>query len=231
MSGFFTVNEEMVAAAEATAAEEAKAFSIPSGFYPVKINVAYLTESETSEAAGLTIEYTTAEWKYPKRETLWFQGRDGGTTRMAKKRDGSEYPDETFGMKQVRGLCKAVDVEFEKIETSDGVIEVKDGNKNVKVFGDFTGKTLVVGLQETLEDKYSDPTEETTKSSIIWVGKSDTDTEGVQFPWGRTQSYDKFQKAIDKEPVKDDRELSKPGTVSETGADDAAAAFGGGFGS
>jgi len=222
---FFKVDNTLVEAAEAINKEEAASFSTPSGLYPVAITVAYVTESASSEAVGLTIEYTDGKSKYPKRETMWFQGANGLTTRMAKKRDGSEYPDETFGMKQVRGLCAVVGVNFEAMETEPGKIEGKDGLRDVMVFPDLTGKTLVVGIQDTLEDKYSEETESRNVANIIWVGRSETDTEGVVFPWGRTQDVSKFLGVIAKEPTKDIRELSKPGASS--GKEEAAAAFGG----
>jgi len=223
---YFKVDNELVENAEKINAEEAKSFSTPSGMYDLKINVAYLTESSTSEAVGLTIEYTDGNWKFPKRETMWFQGANGSTTRMAKRRDGTEYPDETFGMKQVRGLCYATGVKFETLETSDGIIETKDGNKNVKVFADLAGKTFSAGLQEVLEDKYGEETESRSVTNIVWVGVDKSDETGVVFPWGRKQSATKAQAALDKEPVKDNRELSLPGAVAkEEGESEAASAF------
>ena len=225
---YFKVDNELVENAEAINKEEAASFSTPSGLYPVVINVAYITESSSSDAVGLTVEYTNGKWKYPKRETMWFQGANGSTTRMAKKRDGSEYPDETFGMKQVRGLCAVTGVEFEAMETEAGKIEVKDGLRDVMVFPDLAGKTVCFGIQETLEDKYGEETTSRSVPNIIWVGRNETDDKGVVFPWGRQSGVDKFQAVIDKDPIKDIRELSKPGASS--GKDEAAEAFGG-FGS
>jgi len=229
MGSFFKVDQNLVDNAETINKEEASSFVTKSGIYPVVIKVAYVTESASSEAVGLTIQYQAEDWKYPKYETMWFQGANGSTTRMAKKRDGTEYPDETFGMKQVRGLCSVTGVEFEAMETSDGTIETKDGNKEVKMFSDLNGKTFAVGIQDTLEDKYGDETTSRNTPNIIWVGRNATDEEGVVFPWGRKQGYDKFQAIIDKEPTKDAREASKPGVAaaSAAGSEEAAAAFGG----
>lgn len=212
---FFKVDDNMVAAAAQVEADEAKAFTMDSGFYPVQIQVAYLTESTSSSAAGMTIEYTDGKWKFPRRETMWFQGKDGTTTRMAKKSDGSEYPDETFGMKQVRALAAVTGLSINSLETSDGVIETKDGNKNVKVFADFAGKTFTIGLQAAIEDKYGEESESRNVMDVIWVGRSDTDAEGFVFPWGRKTPSSKFQSVIDAEPTVDRREQSKPGSAGD----------------
>ena len=219
---FFKIDEELVEAAQVINNEEAKSFTTPSALYPVVINVAYVTESSTSEAVAMTIEYTAEGWKYPKRESMWFRGANGAETRMAKKRDGTEYPDETFGHKQIKGLCEVLGLDRTKLETTEGVIKTKDGQKTVQVFAGLTGKVLTVGLQETLEDKYGDESESRSVSNMIWVGRDDKDEAGVVFPWGRTQSAAKAQEALDKTPIKDERELSKPGA---TGGDDASEAF------
>ncbi|MCK5848365.1 MAG: hypothetical protein KAH01_04135, partial [Caldisericia bacterium] len=189
-------------------------------------------ESQSSEALGLTIEYTDGKWKYPRRETMWFQGANGLTTRMATKRDGSEYPDETFGMKQVRGICAVTGVVFEDLETTEGQVEFKSGIQNVKVFADLAGKTLTIGTQATMQDKYGEETTEQTVGNVIWVGRSEDDKEGVVFPWGRQADVAKFLAIIAKEPIKDARELSKPAAAAATTAGSAAAgaafgAFGG----
>ena len=163
MSGFFKVDSELIENANKINEEEAKAFSTPSGLYDLVINVAYITESSSSEAMGLTIEYTDGKWKFPKRETMWFRGANGLETRMAKRRDGSEHPDETFGKKQVRALADVCGLKIEELETEEGQIEGKDGVRTVMVFPDFAGKTFTGGLQEVLEDKYG---EETTSRSV-----------------------------------------------------------------
>ena len=219
---FFKIDDNMVAAAGKIEDEEAKAFQMDSGFYPVRILVAYLTESSTSDAAGMTIEYTDGKWKFPKRETMWFQGKDGTTTRMNKKSDGTEYPDETFGMKQVRALCAVTGLTIGSVETSDGVIEVKDGTKDVKIFADFAGKTFTIGLQAAMEDKYGDETESRNVMDVIWVGRNDTDAEGFVFPWGRKTPASKFQSVIDAEPTVDRREQSRgaTGTAADIPAPD-----------
>jgi len=229
--GFFKVDNELVANAEQINKDEAASFVVASGLKDVVINVAYITESQSSDAMGLTIQYSDGVSKYPSRETMWFQGANGSTTRMAKRRDGTEYPDETFGMKQVRALCAVTGLDFESLETEDGQVEFQDGIRTVKVFPDFTGKTLTVGIQAVIEDKFGEETTSRTVGNIIWVGRNKDDKEGFSFPWGRTQGVDRFLDAIDKEPVKDEREMSKPGaTATSRGSDEAAAAFGG-FGS
>jgi len=220
---FFKIDSELVEAANVINAEEAKSFSTPSALYPIVINVAYVTESSTSEAVAMTIEYSAEGWKFPKRESMWFRGANGSETRMAKKRDGTEYPDETFGHKQIAGLCDVLGIDRTKLETSEGIIETKDGNKTVQAFAELAGKTLVVGLQETLEDKYGDESESRSVSPIVWVGRSDTDEEGTVFPWGRKQSAEKCLAALAKNPIVDNRELSKPG--AEGGGEEAAEAF------
>ena len=146
---------------------------------------------------------------------------------MAKKRDGSEYPDETFGHKQIKGLCDVLGLDREKLETEEGLIEGKDGKRSVMVFPALTGKTLTIGLQEVLEDKYGDETESRSVSNIVWVGEDELDEDGVVFPWGRKQSATKCLDALAKEPIKDVRELSLPGATAKTeaSASEATAAF------
>lgn len=226
--GFFKVDADVVAAAQAIEEEEAKSFSLKSGVYPVKIVAAYVQESSTSEATAITVLYIAEGWKFPQRFSMWFQGQDGSTTRTAKRRDGTEYPDETFGMKQVRALGAVCGVDIENMEPVDGQIDSKDGAKDVKVFAEFTDKIIYVGIQDVLEDKYGEETESRNVADVIWIGRSETDTEGFVFPWGRKQDVSKFQAVIDKEPTKDKRELSKPGAVdTEAAKEEAAAAFGG----
>lgn len=228
---FFTIDKDLVASAAAIQEEEAKSFALKSGIYPAKIVAAYVQESSTSSATAMTVEYIAEGWKFPQRFSMWFQGADGATTRMAKRRDGTLYPDETFGMKQVRGLARVCGVDVEKMETTPGHIDSKDGAKAVDVFADFTDKIIYVGIQDTAEDRFGEETESRNVSNVLWIGASEADAEGVQFPWGRTQDAVKFLDVIAKEPTKDNRNLSKPGADSPLAqSKEAAVAAFGGFG-
>lgn len=226
--GFFSVDNELVQQAEQINKEEAASFAVTSGLKDVKINVAYITESDSSEAKGLTIMYNDGKSKYDTYETFWFQGADGKTTRMAKKSDGTEYPDLTFGMKQVRALCDVLGLDPDKLSPQPGKIETKDGTKEVMVFPEFTGEVFTAGIQATMEDKYGNESEFRTVPKLIWIGRSQTDEDGYQFPWSRKKPYKWFLDVIAKEPVKDDRKQSKPGATpaTSTQGSEAAAAFG-----
>lgn len=125
--------------AEVATKEYAQSFSVATGEFPVKLDLVYMVESQSSKAKGIRIEFSYESNKKGDT-TIWFIDKETGTQ---LKPDGKP----TFGSMVVPQFFGAFEKSANDFKTTSS--EIKSFGKDITadVFRELTGKMVRVVIQ------------------------------------------------------------------------------------
>lgn len=125
-------------------------FTLDSGLHEAKIDKAYLTNSSSSKAVGITLEFTTVEGKN-YRDTIWVTNSDGKNTYTTKDGKLAYLP----GFETVSNISLVtVGKELAQLTPEDKVVEIYNAElskkvpTSVKMFTELVGQGIILGIHK-----------------------------------------------------------------------------------
>jgi len=162
-----------------TVKEVDSSFTIPTGYYALKITAAYITDSGSSDSQGVTLAFTTDTGRMLRlgsNGTIWFRGKDGKVTTEGKFGDTKGKIIPTYGYNQLEAICQAAaGKSFADAASSitERTVEVYGESTQVPMILDLVGATVNMTVferrankQALVEGKYTDTNEEVVTNEL-----------------------------------------------------------------
>ncbi len=130
-------------------------FTLDSGLHEAKIDKAYLTNSSSSKAVAMALEFTTVDGKSYK-DTIWMTNGEGKNTYTTKEGKLAYLP----GFETVSNIALVtVGKELAELTPEDKVVELYNAElskkvpTSVKMFTELVGQNLILGIHKVKEFK------------------------------------------------------------------------------